>query len=121
MAFLEGGYEYHNNVSWKCNLGRIIWYANQGSFQEGYEFMIKEISDFQNRQSNQIDSSHQVGDPTELDDPFMWEIICLYCAPKDVHQSFFRERGIDGQNSMVRRTFWTAITCLKVSHHPQIN
>jgi len=53
-------------------------------------------------------------DPREYDDPLMNEILTIFCHPERADEAIFRERGIDFHNSLVRRTIWSTITCLKV-------
>lgn len=101
MLFINGEYKYHKLLSWKCNLGRALWYVNS-DIKEALQFV--------------LEKSEELGDkeykPTELNDPLMWEILLFYCQPEKVDISFFRERGIDKQNSLVRRTMWSVVTCL---------
>ena len=87
-------------------MGRILWYVSKGDFSQTFSTFREHLSDF-------IEEAKS--DPTEADDPLMWDIITLYCRPENVTELFFRERGIDDQNSAVRRTIWSTITCLKVS------
>lgn len=105
MMLIKGEYEYDPTLSWKCNLGRVLWYVNP-DVKEALQFVLERIK-------NLGDSPN--GDPTEYNDPLMLEILMLYCHPERVDMGFFRERGIDHQNSLVRRTMWSAVTCLRVS------
>jgi hypothetical protein len=82
-------------------LGRILWYVSKGDFSQTFHAFRKHLNDV-------IEENRY--DPTESDDPLMWDIITLYCKPENINEYFFRERWIDDQNSAVRRTIWSTIT-----------
>lgn len=106
MLLIKGEYEYDQKLSWKCNLGRALWYVNP-DIKEALEFVLERANAFEGEDGSK---------PTDIDDPLMLEILLLYCQPEKVDMTFFRERGIDQQNSLVRRTMWSVVTCLRVSH-----
>jgi len=103
MKILSGDLDYNRNFSWKCNIGSVMWYdCKHKSAKAAYENLSKKFSNADPENS-----------PFEYNDPLLWSILALYCNPEDVDIEFFRERGIDGQNSMVRRTMWITITALR--------
>jgi uncharacterized ubiquitin-like protein YukD len=105
IEFLNGEFAYTTSLSWKCNLGRLIWNNVKLNIHNGLERLDKEVE-------NEAEAGEKV-DPKEHDDPLMYEILSIFCRPDVPTTGIFRERGIDHQNSLIRRTMWVVITSLK--------
>ena len=104
-SHINGEFVYNTSVSWKCNLGRLFWNCCDNDIKKAYEQLNK--TEFQNLKLDNEDC-----DPQEFNDPLMNEILSIYCKPENINETLFRERGIDSQNSLVRRTMWSVITSL---------
>ena len=117
LNFISGKYSYDPQVSWKCNLGRILWYVHP-DIKDAFTYLNDWVNMYlqDNEVRLKLTSIQGAEHPLEYDDPLMYEILSLYFCPGETNKALFRERGIDYENSLVRRTIWSVLTCLKVTN-----
>mmetsp|Transcript_41802 Transcript_41802/g.48284 ORF Transcript_41802/g.48284 Transcript_41802/m.48284 type:complete len:279 (+) Transcript_41802:2528-3364(+) len=110
MSMLSGRYAYDPQVSWKCNLGRILWYVNS-NFKSAFDKLNDSINEYCD--SYDYKQTPNAIHPTEKDDPLMYEILSVFVNPTEANEKIFRECGLDQQSAIVRRTQWSLLTALK--------